>query len=110
MRVLLTRLALVASVMAGTCWLAGCGDPAGEPKFIENPSTGDPTADLSPMNRPRPTAPVAPVGPAVAAHPAAMLEIGSVAPDIEGADLDGVAFKLSDYRGKIVVLDFWGDW
>lgn len=110
MRVLLTRLALVASVMAGTCWLAGCGDPAGEPKFTENPSTGDPTADLSPMNRPRPTAPVAPVGPAVAAHPAALLEIGSVAPDIEGADLDGVAFKLSDYRGKIVVLDFWGDW
>jgi len=35
---------------------------------------------------------------------------GNVAPDIEGADLDGVAFKLSDYRGKVVFLDFWGDW
>ena len=23
---------------------------------------------------------------------------------------DGVKFKLSDYRGKVVVLDFWGDW
>ena len=32
------------------------------------------------------------------------------APEIEGNDLDGVAFKLSDYRGKVVVLDFWGDW
>jgi hypothetical protein len=38
------------------------------------------------------------------------LQIGMVAPDIEGDDLDGVAFKLSDYRGKVVVLDFWGDW
>jgi hypothetical protein len=36
--------------------------------------------------------------------------VGIVAPDIEGTDLDGVAFKLSDYRGKVVFLDFWGDW
>jgi hypothetical protein len=38
------------------------------------------------------------------------LTIGNVAPDIEGEDLDGVSFKLSDYAGKVVVLDFWGDW
>ena len=38
------------------------------------------------------------------------LSIGKVAPDIEGADLDGVDFKLSDYRGKVVLLDFWGHW
>ena len=38
------------------------------------------------------------------------LQIGCAAPEIEGADLDGVEFKLSDYRGKVVVLDFWGDW
>jgi cytochrome oxidase Cu insertion factor (SCO1/SenC/PrrC family) len=36
--------------------------------------------------------------------------VGQVAPDIEGDDLDGVPFKLSDYRGKVVVLDFWGNW
>jgi len=40
----------------------------------------------------------------------ARLQIGMAAPDIAGEDLDGVAFKLSDYRGKVVVLDFWGDW
>ncbi|MBM3989941.1 MAG: redoxin domain-containing protein [Planctomycetes bacterium] len=38
------------------------------------------------------------------------LAVGKVAPDIEGKDLDGAPFKLSDYRGKIVVLDFWGHW
>lgn len=38
------------------------------------------------------------------------LSIGKIAPDIDGSDFDQVAFKLSDYRGKIVVLDFWGDW
>lgn len=38
------------------------------------------------------------------------LQIGMVAPDIEGADTAGERFKLSDYRGRVVVLDFWGDW
>jgi hypothetical protein len=38
------------------------------------------------------------------------LRIGKTAPDIEGEDLDGTKFKLSDYKGKVVVLDFWGDW
>ena len=35
---------------------------------------------------------------------------GNVAPDFTTQDADGVAFKLSDYRGKVVVLDFWGFW
>jgi hypothetical protein len=38
------------------------------------------------------------------------LKIGGTAPEIEGPDLDGVSFKLSDYRGKVVLLDFWGYW
>ena len=38
------------------------------------------------------------------------LQIGMVAPDIAGADLQGVDFKLSDYLGKVVVIDFWGNW
>lgn len=38
------------------------------------------------------------------------LREGLVAPEIEGEDIDGVQFKLSDYRGKVVFLDFWGDW
>ena len=38
------------------------------------------------------------------------LQVGMVAPDIVGEDLDGVPFRLRDYRGKVVVLDFWGFW
>ncbi len=38
------------------------------------------------------------------------LQIGMVAPDIEAEDIGGTTFKLSDYRGKVVVLDFWGHW
>ena len=38
------------------------------------------------------------------------LEIGKEAPDFEATDQDGRTFKLSDYRGKVVVIDFWGFW
>ncbi|MCI0639112.1 MAG: TlpA family protein disulfide reductase [Gemmataceae bacterium] len=35
---------------------------------------------------------------------------GKVAPEIDGVDLEGRRMKLSDYRGKVVLIDFWGDW
>jgi hypothetical protein len=35
------------------------------------------------------------------------LLVGKRAPDIEGVDQDGKRFKLSDYRGQVVLLDFW---
>jgi hypothetical protein len=38
------------------------------------------------------------------------LGVGKSAPEITGEDIDGKPFKLSDYRGKVVVVDFWGDW
>jgi len=38
------------------------------------------------------------------------LAIGTVAPNIVGEDADGLKFQLTDYRGKVVVLDFWGEW
>jgi hypothetical protein len=36
--------------------------------------------------------------------------LGEVAPEIDGEDIEGVRFCLGDYRGKVVVLDFWGNW
>jgi thiol-disulfide isomerase/thioredoxin len=38
------------------------------------------------------------------------LSIGKVAPEIEGESVDGKPLKLSDYRGKVVVLSFWASW
>jgi hypothetical protein len=38
------------------------------------------------------------------------LQVGMQAPDFETTDSDGVPFKLSDYRGKVTVVDFWGFW
>ena len=38
------------------------------------------------------------------------LSVGRKAMEIKAEDLDGKEFKLSDYRGKVVVLDFWGNW
>ncbi len=35
---------------------------------------------------------------------------GQAAPEIVGEDLEGKELKLSDYRGKVVMLEFWGHW
>jgi RNA polymerase sigma factor (sigma-70 family) len=35
---------------------------------------------------------------------------GKPAPEIDGVDSEGKPLKLSDYRGKVVVLVFWGSW
>lgn len=38
------------------------------------------------------------------------LRTGKAFPDFETTDQDGKSWKLSDYRGKVVVIDFWGYW
>ena len=49
-------------------------------------------------------------GPPAGWAPGQGVRIGQSAPDIQGTDADGQAFRLSDYRGKVVMLDFWGNW
>ena len=75
----------VILMVAITC-LIGCADEAAHTK---------PTKPKPPK-----AAPAATGGPT----------IGEPAPEIVGVDLEGVEFKLSDYRGKVVMLDFYGDW
>jgi thiol-disulfide isomerase/thioredoxin len=38
------------------------------------------------------------------------LSAGHVAPEIIGKDLEGNRLKLSDFRGKVVMLQFWAGW
>ena len=89
-------LALLAAV--------GCGQQAQNqpPAATPNPQA----------TQPRATRPVMPDfdSMTVVEDPQTGFEVGMLAPEIEGEDLDGVPFKLSDYRGKVVVLDFWGHW
>jgi hypothetical protein len=37
------------------------------------------------------------------------LSIGKAAPEVKGTDQDGKPFRLSDYKGKVVLLDFWSE-
>jgi hypothetical protein len=37
------------------------------------------------------------------------LVVGKKAPEMEGQDQDGRRFRLSDYRGKVVLIDFWSE-
>jgi thiol-disulfide isomerase/thioredoxin len=36
--------------------------------------------------------------------------VGQPVPDVEGMTLDGKKVKLSSYRGKVVLFDFWATW
>jgi hypothetical protein len=38
------------------------------------------------------------------------LSVGMEAPDIAGEDENGEGFRLRDYRGKVVLLDFWQEY
>ena len=38
------------------------------------------------------------------------LQIGKAAPNFTATDENGKTFTLADYKGKVVVLDFWGFW
>ena len=38
------------------------------------------------------------------------LSVGKMAMDIEGEDLDGKPMELKEFRDKVVLLFFWGDW
>ncbi len=41
---------------------------------------------------------------------AADLMPGKMAPDFQASTIEGHEFKLSDYRGKVVLIDFYGFW
>ena len=46
-------------------------------------------------------------GCAMTGQPTTGVRKNGAAPEIAGVDQDGKEFKLSDYRGKVVMLEFW---
>lgn len=38
------------------------------------------------------------------------VNVGNKAPELIGTSADGKTFKLSDTKGKVVLLDFWAGW
>jgi peroxiredoxin len=48
--------------------------------------------------------------PTARTQPAGGLSIGATAPDIVMNNRDGKPIKLSDLRGKVVLIDFWASW
>jgi hypothetical protein len=40
----------------------------------------------------------------------AVVREGKPAPDMLGTDQEGKTLQLSDYRGKVVMVDFWATW
>lgn len=78
---------LIAMVAAGASVLAGCGQgetgsSSGDKKFVQG--TGEITKVPSGKRQ--------------------------AAPDLSGKGVDGERLKLSDHRGKVVVLNVWGSW
>jgi hypothetical protein len=108
---------LVAIVSCGKESGTSVMDSAPAPAAAAAPAAPAPPAPVVAKETPAPApAPAAPA-PAAESQPAAAarepsigLVVGCRAPDFEATDLAGVKFKLSDYRGKVVVLDFWGFW
>lgn len=50
-------------------------------------------------------------GTACSAHaPDSPASVGKLAPETSGADLEGASLDLGEFRGKVVLLEFWGNW
>jgi peroxiredoxin len=75
-------------------------------ELVKDAEKGAPKASASNDSKPSDDKPAA----SALADSKIGLAIGDRAPEILGKDLDGDSFKLSDYRGKVVLLDFWGHW
>ena len=66
-----------------------------------NLAPGDRPAKIWTNEELKPRQPEAPVN---------AIKVGDLAPDFTTQDAAGRPVKLSDYRGKVVILDFWATW
>jgi len=100
---------VIAGSLAGSAVLAtGCHskDPASADPTTSAAATGAPANGAAAAGAP--AAPAAPgaAGNAVAAAPTEHAEVGKPAPDFALKDLDGKEVRLSSFKGKTVVLEW----
>ena len=89
----------ISIFLASALLLAGCGGASdGDSDSGTNGSSGDGGAENTPMETV-----FSPPGPIT-------VEVGDDIGDFTAADIDGNVIKLSDYRGRVVLLDFWATW
>jgi thiol-disulfide isomerase/thioredoxin len=79
--------------------------PLGGAVYASTFSTDGRSLKLTPTTEPAQT-----VGLPKAAPRPPLLAVGTVAPDFTFIRIDGTQGKLSDFKGKVVVLDFWATW
>ena len=104
----LTALAISAVIIIA---LVGCNKKPDEPTTVENPVTNPKTQENTQNSSAENTPTLREI---IAAkwgwRPRFTQWNNKVAPDFTVTDIDGKTHKLSDYRGKKVVLIFWGTW
>jgi len=86
----------IALVLAGSLLLPACRKPETRPEAAPS------TAQVEAPQAPAATAPAAPE----AAAPSTTAAVGQPAPDFTLPDLDGKEVRLSDHKGKLVVLEW----
>jgi hypothetical protein len=101
---------LAGAVLCGLITMLGCAEPEAVTKAPRTESTPIGSAETASSGEFTVTKPESFTGEFNPNGLEVGPEVGMLAPEIEGPDLDGVQFKLSDYRGKVVMLDFYGDW
>ena len=95
---MLRRLAFL-TVACAALIAAACGDGGAEPP---EPATAVATATPTPSPTPRRAT--------IGLLDDALVDVDRPAPDFLLNALGGGAVRLSDYRGKTVVLNFWASW
>lgn len=92
---------VIVLILAAVILFAGCGIPNSNNKAAEKP-TSDVKNEESEEIEEIETEPFE--------QPEERAEVGYTAPDFSVELLTGETVKLSDYRGKAVLLNFWATW
>jgi thiol-disulfide isomerase/thioredoxin len=91
----LTRVsAHFSSNPAKPAWSGAAPDEPVPPQQGTSPNNRVPRKDIAPPKE----------------SPKSGIDLGMTAPDIDEVDVHGERLQLSDSRGKVVLLNFWGNW